>query len=107
MFADDDDDFDDTITAVVHPEVKWVTLLLLLLFMAFFMAMFGLLGRWRRITLFTMCKRLTGFRAPHLPTIIHYKVCKPKRLFYTSQSISYQGMDWSFAIQSLFGIQVK
>ena len=41
-----------------------MTLLLLLLFMAFFMAMFGLLGRWRRITLFTMCKRLTGFRAP-------------------------------------------
>ena len=61
----ENDDFDDdTITAVVHPEVKWVTLLLLLLFMAFFMAMFGLLGRWRRITLFTMCKRLTGFRAP-------------------------------------------
>ena len=37
----------------------------LLLFMAFFMAMFRLLGRWRRITLFTMCKRLTDFRAPH------------------------------------------
>ena len=67
---------------------------LLLLFMAFFMAMFGLLGRWRRITLFTMCKRLTGFRAPHLPTIIHYKVCKPKRLFlhFSINQLSWYGL---------------
>ena len=54
---------------------------LLLLFMAFFMAMFGLLGRWRRITLFTMCKRLTGFRAPqpynYTPTLKPHRV--PKR----------------------------
>ena len=51
---------------IFHPCWKWVTLLLL--FMAFFMAMFRLLGRWRRITLFTMCKRLTDFRAPRTIT---------------------------------------
>ena len=57
---------DETIIVSFHPCWKWVTLLLL--FMAFFMAMFRLLGRWRRITLFTMCKRLTDFRAPRTIT---------------------------------------